>query len=645
MRKIAVFISVIALAALMVVYAVPASADVVADSGFQGNDGNLDPNLPLAAPGIDWNSFAPATWAVGSGPTASPYRQGTASASSWSFNGFEDAAVSTSDTSFAGGVKQDKDCAVIGGSKAPNKDDLKRIYIANKTVTVAGSPHVMLGLAWVRIPQNTTSPSAHVGFEFNEGLAGTCPTLAKGSSDGLLPRTPAGWGGTPAVSGGNPSNPGDLLFVYDFTGGSTAPTLTLRHWIDSNSSIASDPTNACDVGSDSVPCWSTAVDLTTSGIAQAQVNATGSVTDLLTPPLAPNTASVSSSLGTKEFGEAIVDLTAAGVFAPGVCTGFGQAEGVSRSSGNSGTAAMEDLDGPGHVNIANCGRLVVNKTDGTNLLDGAGFTVTPGVPPATSSTMTGEGTGVFCLDGLPLNRQVSVSETTVPPGYSASADQPFTPTTAGTCSGVDSSTTPDLTFTDTPLPQDINISKVDDAGNPVDGAVFTIYSPAGTTAGVPSGTAAGTCTTGIPTAGSGACTISNVAPGTYTIDEVPPAGYAKDSAFPQTITVSIGSPTTVSATDNRLFKMIVLVCQQSNNHLYPSSVSIDSATASNSESSSLLATLVSNWATAQSVTLTSAQKTALEVALCSNITTGAKGGLLASPLLPDPHGASVTIPH
>jgi hypothetical protein len=28
---------------------------------------------------------------------------------------------------------------------------------------------VFLGLAWVRIPQNTTSPSAHIGFEFSKG--------------------------------------------------------------------------------------------------------------------------------------------------------------------------------------------------------------------------------------------------------------------------------------------------------------------------------------------------------------------------------------------------------------------------------------------------------------------------------------------
>ena len=68
-------------------------------------------------------------------------------------------------------------------AKAPNKDDLKRVYVAtSKTV----GDHVFLNLAWVRIPQNTTSPSAHVAFEFNQS-----ETLCGGSSDGLVQRSTA----------------------------------------------------------------------------------------------------------------------------------------------------------------------------------------------------------------------------------------------------------------------------------------------------------------------------------------------------------------------------------------------------------------------------------------------------------------------
>jgi hypothetical protein len=59
-------------------------------------------------------------------------------------------------------------------------------------------------------------------------------------------------------------------------------------------------------------------------------------------------------LGIDEFGEAGIDLTDSAVFPNSGCTAFGKVQAVSRSSGNSGTAAMEDLVGPGDVDIDNC---------------------------------------------------------------------------------------------------------------------------------------------------------------------------------------------------------------------------------------------------------------------------------------------------
>src|SRR5438876_159396 len=81
-------------------------------------------------------------------------------------------------------------------------------------------------LAWVRIPLNTTSSSAHIGFEFNQGTT-PCPPPPPTDSDGLVKRTP-----------------GDILIVYDFEGGTSSPVLTLRRWVTSG---------ACDVSSDSAP--------------------------------------------------------------------------------------------------------------------------------------------------------------------------------------------------------------------------------------------------------------------------------------------------------------------------------------------------------------------------------------------------------
>jgi Prealbumin-like fold domain len=294
------------------VLALTASAGPIgAASGFEDDDGNLAVNSTF-----DWNGFSPVTWTG-----TAPYQTASKIASGWAFTGLTDDQKSNADTGFAGGTKQDKDCASVIGSSSPNKDDLKRIYLASKTV----NGHVYLNLAWVRIKQNTTSPSAHVGFEFNQGT-----TPCGSGSDGLVQRTA-----------------GDMLIVYDFEGSSTdVPTLTVRRWVTSG---------ACEISSDSPPCWGPAQNLTASGVAEARVNTStvGPVLDTVAP--------TSETLGLNEFGEAGIDLTGAGIFQPGVCTAFGQAEGVSRSSGNSGQAAMEDLVGPGHINLSNCGEVIIIK--------------------------------------------------------------------------------------------------------------------------------------------------------------------------------------------------------------------------------------------------------------------------------------------
>jgi hypothetical protein len=299
---------VVALGALLLAIGGAASAGPIGNaSGFEDDDGNLVVNSTF-----DWNGFSPVTW-TGS----APYQSASKTASGWVFNGLADAQKLSTDTGFAGGTKQDVDCAGVIGSSAPNKDDLKRIYIAHKTV----NGHIYLMLAWVRIPQNSTSSSTHVGFEFNQGTT-SCPA----TSDGLVRRTV-----------------GDILIVYDFAGGAAAPILTVRRWVTSG---------ACDISNDSAPCWGVAQTITApcppgnAICAEAKVNTGATALDSVAPS--------SETLGLVEFGEAGIDLTGANIFTENQCTNFGQAEGVSRSSGNSGTAAMEDLVGPGKVTISNC---------------------------------------------------------------------------------------------------------------------------------------------------------------------------------------------------------------------------------------------------------------------------------------------------
>jgi len=179
-------------------------------------------------------------------------------------------------------------------------------------------------------------------------------------------------------------------------------------------------------------------------------------------------------------------------------------------------------------------------------------------------------------------------------------------------------------------------------GNPVAGVTFTLYSPAGSTAGVPTGTAGLSCQTDA----TGGCTISDVAPGTYTIDETPPTGYGKDAQFPKdNVVVTDGGTVTINAIDPRLFTIITLVCNQVNSSLYPSSIAVDSGTASNSESGAQIGTLLQTWATAQGLgTLTTAQKNAFQTALCG-ITNGARGDRRAAPDASNPHSVSVDIPN
>lgn len=310
-------------------------------SGFEDDDGNLTIQSTF-----DWNSFAPTTW-----NGTAPYRIAEKTVSGWKFKGLEDAQATTSDSGFAGGTKQDDACASVITAKAPNKDDLKRIYVSSKAVTVNNTSHTILNLAWVRIPQNTTSASAHVAFEFNKGTDGLCA----GST--LYKRVA-----------------GDMLIVYDFEGGSSAPVLTLRRWVTSG---------ACEISSNSAPCWGTATNLTALGYAEAAVNVGSTASDGIAPP-----PGVPASLGDSEFGEAGIDLTDAGVFSANTCETFGSVFGVSRSSGNSGQAQMKDLVGPGSFALANCGSIIIRKVTVPTGGTGFGFVSTATTNPATSGTFS-----------------------------------------------------------------------------------------------------------------------------------------------------------------------------------------------------------------------------------------------------------------
>jgi hypothetical protein len=503
-RRFLLFVPLSLIAAL--VLAIGAAAGPVSNQAmFEGDDGNLAPQAPI---NFDWNSFAPTTWTG-----TAPNRTASKTVSGWAFTGLEDAQATTSDSAFAGGTKQDFDCASVIGAKAPNKDDLKRVYVTSNTV----GGDVFLGLSWVRIPQNTVSPSAHIGFEFNQGTT-ACPA----GSDGLVRRTA-----------------GDMLIVYDFEGGTTdIPKITLRRWVTSG---------ACEVTNNSPPCWGTAADLTASGFAEAKVNTTGSVTDLNTP----GSPSTSSTLGTNEFGEAIINLTDAGVFQPNVCTAFGKTYAVSRSSGNSAQAQMKDLVGPGNINIANCGRVIIRKvTDPSpDPLDTTfQYTTTGGLNPATFGLKNGQ---FRDYGGTVQAGTYSVTETDPAPNYdltnldcSASNTSHGTTITPNLATGTVSFDLKaldivDCTYTNTLQVGALQILKNSTKGGPVSeaGAVFSYDGSTVTDNGAGDED---------PTVGE-VC-VSGLLPGDYDVTETDaPPGYGLPAdPGPETVTVVTGT----NCTDN-----------------------------------------------------------------------------------------------
>ena len=485
--------------AFAVITSASATGTVGTASGFEDNDGNLVHDTLF-----DWNDFNPTSWTG-----TAPYRTSTKTTSGWQFKGLEDASATTSDTAFAGGTKQDNNCPTVNGAKAANKDDLKRIYLSSQTV----NNHVYLNLAWVRIPQNTTSPSAHVAFEFNKG------TTACGGSGGLVQRVA-----------------GDMLIVYDFEGGSGDPVLTLRRWVTSGS---------CEISSDSAPCWGPATNLSAAGFAEAKVNTTATAADTIAPS--------NETLGLSEFGEAGIDLTSAGVFTAGACAAFGTASGVSRSSGNSGTAQMKDLVGPGSFTLSNCGRVTIIKhTNPAGLDQSFGFTSTLSGTCTSDSTpaafnLNAGGTDTEDCTNVPTGNY-TVTEGAEPTGF---ALQSLTCVASGGGSGTQDATvaekanisvTANSVVTCTYLNQQqlgairVNKTTIKTGHAALQGATFDVKDSGDNTVAT------------LTTDSNGTDCVSGLAFGDYTVTETAaPTGYQIDNSDPVTATINANGDCTTGA--------------------------------------------------------------------------------------------------
>jgi hypothetical protein len=275
------------------------------------------------------------------------------------------------DNSFGQGTKEDNpNVTTVSGSIPPNKSDLTRFYEASEFANGSN----FLYLAWER---TNSLGSANMDFEINQA-----------ATPGL---------GTPGAHTIN-RTAGDLLVTFDFNNGGGRPTLGLLTWVTSG------PASQC-FSSNSLPCWGNHINLNSS-------NSIGAVNNLdaVSDPIAPNAP---RSLAALTFGEAAINLTAAGVFPPGTCEALGSAFLKSRASASFG-AEVKDFVAPVNVNISNCGTIIIHKV--TENGDGTfGYTTTGGLTPSTFSLSNG-GTRTYGPDTV-LPGPYTVTESTLPSGW------------------------------------------------------------------------------------------------------------------------------------------------------------------------------------------------------------------------------------
>jgi Prealbumin-like fold domain len=442
-------------AGLVLALVAPAGANLP-NSTFEGHDGNLVVNT---AGNADWEN--------------APNR----------VRG-DDLASGKGDNSFGQGTKEDgPNVSVVTGSIPPNKSDLTRFYAANEFV----SNNNFLYLAWER---SNVLGSANMDFEINKN---TQPDLT-----------------TPGPKTLN-RTAGDLLVTFDFTNGGGNPVLGLLRWLTGAPESAADCFSA-----NALPCWGVGqtedmldglddqrVNLSAAGFAEGAVN-TVAVTD----PIA------NESLPALTFGEASINLTAAGVFPPGTCTAFGSVFLKSRSSA-SFPAEVKDFVAPQPVNISNCGRIIIKKVtipspDPTDT--SFDYTAGGGLSPTSFSLKDG---GSSIYDPVFAGSGYSVVET-VPAHWelvSAVCDD------GSPVSNIDVSPneTVTCTFTNRLLTGSIEVTKTrkhaaDGAGDhPHPGVSFTIN-------GVTKQTDA-----------NGKACFDGLLFGTYTVHETVPAGYHVDA--------------------------------------------------------------------------------------------------------------------
>ncbi len=486
----------------------------LAGSTFAGGDGNLLTN-PNTFGTTDWQNVAGLNTGI-------------------------DNPSGSGDNAFGQGTKEDDpNVTVVDGSIPPNKSDLSRFYESSETI----GQSTYLYLAWER---TNVLGNANMDFEINQqtttGLTGTFTgkiTLNR--------------------------QPGDLLVTYDFTNGGGRPVLGLNRWLTSSTTpvVSGFSTNVC-FSSNSFPCWGDHVTLSGPPVSEGAVNNLDAVTDPFT----------NASLPALTFGEAAINLTAAGVFQPGVCSAFGSTFLKSRAS-SSFTAEVKDFVAPVPVNISNCGRVtIIKNTDprgidqnfnytstlaGTNIscepdTTPAAFTLNDGASTTDTEDCTNVPVGSYTVTegALPANFALESLTCNTENGGSGAQDA-LNPAQADITVVANSHVT--CTYVNKLQLGAIKITKTSSkaAATPLSGATFSI-------------TSGGTAITGSPvtTGSNGTFCVDHLPFGSYSVTETgAPTGYAIDNSSAVTVTVSQnstcgdGNEATSTFTDTPLTDLLV----------------------------------------------------------------------------------------
>ena len=553
-------LAALGISAVMVPLATPGGASLT-PSKFEGADGNQIVN-DTQTPRTDWVSFLP------DGNNDNLFR-------------FTDTASGATDNSLAGGTKDDTECATPTlGSIPQNKDDLLRFYVAHETIPVNNVPTTFLYLGYVRALPSSTTASAHGVFELQQSST-RCPDIP---GKGKNPATPSPF---------FVRIDGDIRIAFDDEGGAT-PLISYQRWNQPNPNVPG--------------AWSAKTTLNAQQ-AEGAFNA-GTIDDHMVDA----DAAADESLTEQRFSEIKINMNAAGLLNPNSCVGFGAAGLFTGSSGNSDQEQSKDFVAPGTINLQFCApaTVTVNKTFSATPSSNAVFqlyydadnsgTVTNGDTQIGTCTITpadvsnGAATcslGSFSFGTSPFttlgpHRLVAI-ESTVPNGFNGGGPQTVGPFTFGP-------TQQNFTvnFSNSPAPGDVDLKKVDDAGNPLSGAVFTLYTDNATKGTFDNNDTAvnpaRTCTTNA----SGDCLETGVANTTHAFNDLPLGDYCvnettvppgHDAAAPQCFSIGLGSSAGTGQTVNlgsftnpRKHRIVVLVCHEGTDTLFQSSVRLEGAT-------------------------------------------------------------------